>query len=193
MEILDSDDARPRRRLLPSLPAAVLVALVLLGGAQAWAALRPQPLPAGAAVEALPNGYSYGTDGDRATVGFQLRNAGDRPLRVVDVGAQLPGLQAVDVTVSGAPPAFDVNGEGPDPLRSFELPAGTVVEVSLVYRVRRCSEVPRDRRDVVVAVESGRAQGALLVPLPGQPAEAVDAGPDDQDPWQRVLVRDLCD
>ena len=193
MDILDSDDVRSPRRLRPSLPAAVLVALVLLGGAQAWASLRPQPLPARASVEALPNGYSYGTDGDRATIGFQLRNDGDAQLEVVDVRADVPGLQAVDVTVSGLPPDFRLNGEGPDPLQVFALPAGAVVEVTMVFRVRRCDEVPRDRRDVLVAVETGRAQGELLVPLPSEPAESVDADPDAQDPWQRVLVRDLCD
>ena len=39
----------------------------------------------------------------------------------------------------------------------------------------------------------GRASGALGLPVPGAPSGAVGAAPDDLDPGQRVLVRDLCE
>lgn len=192
MDVLDTEDARPRRRLRRSPPLAVAAALVLLAAGQTAALLRAQDLPAGASLAVLPNGYSYATDGDRALVGFQVRNDGDRDLQVLAVGAELPGLELLDVTASGAPFRFEVAGAGNAPLPAFDLPAGTVIEVYLVYRVRRCGEVPQDVRPLGVTVRAGRGQGVLRVPLPGAPAEDVDAGPDDEDPWQRVLVRDLC-
>ena len=52
--------------------------------------------------------------------------------------------------------------------------------------------MPSDERTVPVSVRVGRASGVLDVPVPGAPSEAVDAGPDDLEPWQQVLVRDLC-
>ncbi len=191
VEILASGDDGPRRRL-PSAPVAVAVALAAVAAGQVAAVLRPQPLPATASVEALPNGYSYATEGDRLLVGFQLRNAGDVGLRVVAIGADLPGLQLVDVAAAGQPFDFAAVGEGAAPLPEFALRGGTVIEVTLVYRVRSCAAVPRDEQLVPVTVIAGRAEGVLPLLLPRAPAAAVDAGPDDEDPWQQVLVRDVC-
>jgi hypothetical protein len=194
MEVLSSGTVDERRlpRLRPSAPLAVAAALLVLAAAQATAVLRPQMLPAGASVEALPNGYSYATDGDRVVVGFQVRNNGDRDLEVVDIGAGLPGLELVDVTASGEPFRFEIAGGGTAPLPAFDLTTGTVIEVNLVYRVLRCADVPRDDRALAVAARTERGQGVLPLPLPRLPSDAVDAGPDDEDPWQQVLVRDVC-
>lgn len=168
------------------------LALALLAAGQAATVLRPRDLPPGASLQVLPNGYSYGTDADVASLGFQLRNDGRRTLEVLAVEAALPGLDLVDVVASGEPFRFTAVGAGADRLPPFVLTPGTVIEVNMVYRVRRCADVPRDDRDLVVRAAVGWGRGALDVPLPGQPSDAVDAGPDDEDPWQQVLVRDLC-
>lgn len=192
MEVLSSDDADLRWRIRPSAPFAVALALAAVAAGQAAVVVGPRELPGGTSVQALPNGYSYGTDGDRAVVGFQLRNDGERSLRVVAIGTDLPGLELLDVVASGEPFRYDVVGVGAAPLPPFDLATGTVIEVNLVYRVRRCSEVPRDDQAVPVTAGTGWSRGVLALLLPRQPAAAVDAGPDDEDPWQQVLVRDLC-
>lgn len=192
MEVLDSRDARPRRRVRWSAPLVVAALLLTLAAAQAAALLWPRGLPADAAVEALPNGFSYATDGDTAVVGFQLRNSGGRDLRVLSIAADVPGLELVDVTASGEPFRFETVGAGTVVLPAFDLPATTVIEVNLRYLVRRCGEVPADDLPLLIAARAELGEGLLAVPLPGLPSEAVDAAPDDEDPWQRVLVRDLC-
>ena len=190
VDVLSSGEARERRR--PRGVVAVAVALALVAVGQAVTVLRPRELPSGASVSALPNGYSYSTEGDRAQLGFQLRNDGDLTVRVLSVRAAVPGLELVDVVASGEPFRFAAVGAGDAELPAFALEPGTVIELNLVYRLRRCGDVPRDARDVVVRAGAGGARGPLAVPLPGQPSDAVDAGPDDEDPWQQVLVRDLC-
>jgi hypothetical protein len=192
MDVLSSHDDRPPWRPRLSAPLAVALALAAVSVGQAVTVLRPQPLATGAAVEALPNGYSYAVDGELAMIGFQLRNGGERAVRVLGIGADLPGLRLVDVGASGEPFRFELVGVGPEPLPAFDLPPGTVIEVNLSYRVGRCADVPGDDRPVPVRARTGRGEGVLALRLPGQPAEAIDAGPDDEDPWQRVLVRDLC-
>ena len=186
MDLLESS----RRRV--GAPAGVAAALVLLAAGQA-AALAPRPLPEDVRLSALPNGYSYTTDGKQASIGFQLTNAGSRPLRVESLGDDLPGLSLVDVSVSGEPFDFDVAGDGEQPLPSFELEAGTVVEVRLVYRLRACSAVPRDTRPMPAEVRQGRRTGTVPVELPRAPSSDPDAAPEDEDEWQVVLVRDLCE
>jgi len=190
VEVLVSGDSTDRRRPAPA--ALVALALLLVAGGQAVELLRPRALPGDVAVEVLPNGYSYLTAGDRVQVGFQLRNSGPVPVEVVDIGAALPGLALADVVASGEPFRFSAVGTGEQPLPAFELRPGTVIEVNLVYRLEECADVPAGERTVPVTVRVGRADGVLDVPVPGAPAEAVDAGPDDVEPWQRVLVRDLC-
>jgi hypothetical protein len=170
----------------------VVLALALLGAAQA-AAVLTAPLPGGAGLTALPNGYSYATRGDsEVLIGFQMRNTGDRPLRLLDLGADLPGLRLVDVVGSGDPFDYRSAGEGEAALPPFRLAADAVVEITLVYRLEACSSVPEGRRPMPVRVRSGQADGTLKVPLPTAPSDDEDAGPDDEDEWQEVLVRDLC-
>lgn len=173
--------------------AGVAGALALLAMAQTVVVVRGGPLPAGAALTALPNGYSYATRDDLVVVlGFQLQNTGDRPLRVTEVAADVPGLQLQDVVVSGEPFDFASAGEGPAPLPAFELARGTVVEVTLAYRLTACPQVPQDPRPVPVRVRAGRSSGVLAVRMPTAPADDPDAGPQEEEQWQRVLVRDLC-
>ena len=191
MELLISGDDAVRRR--PSAAALVALALLLVAGGQAVELLRPRALPAAVAVEVLPNGYSYLTEGERVQLGFQLRNSGPVPVEVLDIGAALPGLALADVVASGEPFRFSAVGAGDQPLPAFELPPGTVIEVNLVYRLQACADVPAGERTVPVTVRVGRATGVLGLPVPGAPSGAVDAGPDDLEPWQRVLVRDLCE
>lgn len=174
-------------------PLLVGVSLLALGAAQATALVRETPLPEQAAVAALPNGYSYATRPNRLLVlGFQLRNTGSLPLRVRDLGADLPGLRLDDVVVSGEPFRFSSAGEGAAPLPEFGLDPGVVVEVALVYELESCAAVPGDVRPMPLLASAGRAEGLLRVPLPTAPADDPDAGPDDEEQWQKVLVRDLC-
>ena len=173
--------------------ASVAGALALLAVAQGVAVGRGGPLPAGAAVTVLPNGYSYATREDRVVViGFQLRNTGDRALQVLDLAQDLPGLVLQDVVVSGEPFDFSAAGDGDAPLPAFRLDRGTVVEVTLSYRLSACPQVPEDPRPLPVRVAAGRATGVLQVQMPTAPSDEADAGPDDEDEWQSVLVRDLC-
>ena len=172
---------------------SIASALALLAVAQGVAVARGGPLPAGAAVTALPNGYSYATrDGRVVVIGFQLRNSGDRALEVLDLAQDLPGLTLQDVVVSGEPFEFSSAGEGEAALPSFRLDRGTVVEVTLAYRLSACPQVPEDPRPLPVRVRAGRATGTLAVRMPTAPSDEADAGPDDEDEWQSVLVRDLC-
>lgn len=187
---MDLLEAAVRRR--PSIAAGVATALGLLAAGQVVTLVRTPALPSGVTVEVLPNGYSYSTAGDAVRLGFQLRNSGRTTVQVTGIGADLPGLALADVVASGQPFRFTAVGAGPGALPPFSLTAGTVIEVNLVYRVRRCREIPVDARPVPVALAVGRARGIRSVPVPGLPSEAVDAGPDDEDPWQQVLVRDVC-
>jgi hypothetical protein len=174
-------------------PLLVGVALVALAAAQAVAVTRDRALPAAAAVAALPNGYSYATRPNRLmVVGFQLRNTGSVPLRVRGLGADLPGLRLADAVVSGEPFAFSSAGEGKAPLPPFALDPGVVIEVTLVYELRSCGAVPTDLRPMPLLATADGGAGRLDVPLPTAPADDPDAGPDDEEQWQNVLVRDLC-
>ena len=173
--------------------AAVAVALALLAVAQGVAVARGGPLPEGVALTALPNGYSYATrPGLEVVIGFQLKNTGDRPLQVTDLAADVPGLELQDVVVSGEPFEFAAAGEGAAELPAFRLERGTVVEVALTYKLGACTEVPDEPRPLPVEVRAGRGSGVLAVRMPTAPADDPDAGPDDEEEWQRVLVRDLC-
>ena len=168
-------------------------ALALLAVAQGVAVARGGPLPEGVGVTALPNGYSYATREDRLVViGFQLRNDGDRAVEVLDLAQDLPGLELRDVVVSGEPFDFSAAGEGEAPLPAFRMSRGTVVEVTLSYRLAACPQVPQDARPLPVRVRAGRSTGLLQVRMPTAPSDEPDAGPDDEEEWQSVLVRDLC-
>lgn len=174
-------------------PVPVVVALVLLGVGQALAVARGGPLPADAELTALPNGYSYATrEGRVAVAGFQLQNTGGVRLRVEELSVELPGLELKDVVVSGEPTRYMAAGEGPGPVPEFDVAPGDVIEVLLTYRLSACPKVPQDRYPLVVRASAGRDGGVLRVALPTAPSEAVDAGPDDEVEWQRVLIRDLC-
>ena len=185
------EDTRARRRR-PRLATAVAVALALLAVGQGAAALAPRGLPDGAVLSALPNGYSYSTQGRQVVLGFQLTNDGTRSLRVSSLGGDLPGLSLVDVTVSGEPFDYASVGEGAAPLPAFALSPGTVVEVRLVYLLEACNAVPREPRPMPVVVSTDGGSGTLRVALPRAPSSDADAGPDDEDEWQVVLVRDVC-
>lgn len=170
----------------------VALALALLAAGQGAALLRTPGLPDAVRVEALVNGYSYGTDGERATVGFQLANRGEEPVRVLAAGRDGPGLELVDVVAAGAPVGFRAAGAGSELLPAFDLQPGLVVELSLVYRVTDCGRVPSAPFPVTLRLAAARARGVVEVPLPRYPDDAPDAGPDDEVEWQTVLVRDLC-
>lgn len=177
----------------PLRPLLVVVALVVLGLGQALAVARGGPLPEDAELTALPNGYSYATrEGRTAVAGFQLQNTGDVALRVQDLTAELPGLELQDVVVSGEPTRYMAAGEGPGPVPEFDVAPGVVIEVLLTYRLSACRAVPQDRFPLFVTASAGRNGGVLSVALPTAPSDAVDAGPDDEVEWQRVLIRDLC-
>jgi hypothetical protein len=172
--------------------SAVGLALTLLAVAQGVAVARGGPLPGGAELTTLPNGYSYATRDRVVVLGFQLQNTGELPLRVNAIAGDLPGLALEDVVVSGEPFDFDSAGEGDQPLPAFVLPRGTVVEVTLSYRLQACSQVPADVRPLPVQARAGRGQGVFAVAMPTAPSDDPDAGPDDEEQWQTVLVRDLC-
>lgn len=177
----------------PLRPLLVAAALLAVGVGQGVAVTRTPELPAGIELTALPNGYSYATRDDRlVVVGFQMQNTGDVGVRLRDLAADLPGLELADVVVSGEPFRFMSAGEGAEPVPPFDLEPGVVIEVSLAYRLVACPKVPEDSRPMPVAASVGRARGLLQVPLPTAPADDEDAGPDDEEQWQRVLVRDLC-
>lgn len=173
-------------------PLAVAVALAVVASGQAVALLRDQPLPPEVRFEVLPTGYSYGNEGDRLVVGFQLGNSGPA-VRVEDVGADVPGLRLTDVVASGAPLDFRTAGEGDAALPAFDVAAGEVVVLTLVYELQACSSVTTDTRLVPVRVRAGRGVGTLGVALPSLPAEEPDAPADALDPWQQALVRSLCE
>ena len=173
-------------------PLVVGAALLAVGAGQAAAVLLGGPLPGDVGLTALPNGYSYATRDSDVLIGFQMQNTGARELELLGLGADLPGLRLVDVVGAGDPFDYRSVGEGADPLPPFVLRKDAVVEITLVYRLEACSAVPDDRRPMPVTVRAGRADGTLQVPLPTAPADDEDAGPDDEDQWQNVLVRDLC-
>ena len=182
-----------RRAVRPlTRPLVVGGALLAVGAAQTAAVVLGGPLPDDVDLTALPNGYSYATRGSDVLIGFQMQNTGGREVRLLGLGADLPGLTLVDVVGAGDPFDYRAVGEGADPLPAFDLRKDAVVEITLVYRLEACSAVPDDRRPMPVAVSTGRAEGTLQVPLPTAPSDDEDAGPDDEEEWQNVLVRDLC-
>lgn len=174
-------------------PLAVGGALALLALGQAVAVARGGPLPAVASLTALPNGYSYATlDGRTAVAGFQVRNTGPVALLLRDLTTSLPGLELEDVVLSGEPTDYAAVGAGSGPLPALEVAPGDVLEVLLTYRLTGCTQVPQDARPLLVRASAGRDDGVLRVALPTAPADDPDAGPDDEEQWQQVLVRDLC-
>lgn len=168
------------------------LALLLLAGGQTAGVRATSGLPDGVSLVALENGYSYGTDGDRATLGFQLLNNGDRAVRVVDVGQDGGGLRLLEIAAAGGRLAEPSVGTEITPLPPFDLAAGEVVELTVVYQVTDCAQVTTGSFPLPVRLNVGRRSGTVLVPLPRAPSDAPDAGPDDVDEWQRVLVRDVC-
>lgn len=172
-------------------PALVALGLVALAVPQAVYVLRDPPLPDDVALEVLPTGYSYGPEGDRLVVGFQLLNPGPR-VAVTDVGTSLPGLRLVDVVASGAAFDFRAAGEGPAALPEFTLDRDEVVVLTLVYTLEACSSIPADARPVPVRVQARGAQGSVAVPLPALPSDEAGAPEDRLDEWQQVLSRSLC-
>lgn len=193
MEVLDSTDSAPRlRRQLTRRTRLTAVALALVAAGQGLALAEDRSLPDDVGLAALENGYSYATLGEVAVIGFQLRNPGDRSVTVLDVGSDISGLELVDVVVSGGPVDFREAGEGEQPLPAFVMDAGEVAELTLRYAVRSCSAVPVADQPVPFRLRAGRRTGTVGVAIPKAPSESLGAGPDDEDPWQRVLVRDLC-
>lgn len=173
-------------------PLPVGLALALLAAGQAVAVARtPAPLDE-VDLQATKENYGFSTAGREMTVSFQVRNDGPRPVRIRDVGTDLPGLDLADAAAAGEPFDFRSAGEGPGPLPAFDLQPGTVVVLALTYRLASCNAVPDDLRPVPVAVQDGRARGTVSVPLPPLPDDGEQAGPDEVVEWQRVLVRELC-
>ena len=188
MDLIESDH---RRR--PRLPAlAVGVALVLVGAGQAAAVLRTPPLDDDVRLTVPKEAFGFTTAGRDVTVSFQLRNTGERSIRVTGVGRALPGLELVDVVASGSPVQFRSVGTGDGPLPAFALPPGDAALLSLTYRLTGCNDVPRDLRPVPIAVRDGRSRGVRPVALPQLPDDAAEATDADVVEWQQVLVRELC-
>lgn len=184
MDVLETPPAPRQSRLA----AVVAVALVLLAGGQAAAVRSPAELADSAGLEVLESGYSFASDGTRATVGFRLLNSGGEPVEVRAAGNDAPGLLLVDVVASGAPVGFAAAGEGEALLPAFDLPPGDPVILQLVYEVQDCLLVPSTPLLVPVRVQVGRAGGVVEVALPRLTGE----GPEDQLEWQEVLVREVC-
>ena len=173
-------------------PVAVAAALAVLAAGQAVAGLRlPVPLD-DVDLQATKENYGFVTDGREMTVSFQLRNSGDRPVRISGFGQDLPGLDKADEVAAGEPLGFRSRGQGAEPLPTFELAPDTVVVLALTYRLAACREVPDDVRPVPVAVRSGRARGTVRVPLPQLPDDSEQAGAEEVVEWQQVLARELC-
>jgi hypothetical protein len=169
----------------------VLVVLLLLAVAQGLAVQRASALPGDVRLVALKEGFGDRTDGDVATVGFQLRNTG-RAVEVLAVGRDGPGLELVDVFASGEPVGFRAAGEGAALLPRFHLAPDAVVVLTLAYRVRDCDLVPRRPFPVTLLLRVGDAQDVVEVPLPTYHSERPGAGPDEEQQWQTALVQDLC-
>ena len=170
----------------------VASALALLAVAQAVAVLRvPAPLE-DVALTVPKEAFGFDVDGREVAVTFQLRNAGERTVRVSDLGEPLPGLELVDVVATGSPVGFRENGRGDQPLEPFDLEPEAVALMVVTYRLAACNDVPEQVRPVPVAVRDGRARGQVRVALPQLPDDAAGAGADDVVEWQSVLVRDLC-
>ena len=173
-------------------PLTVAAALAVLAAAQAVAAVRlPVPLETVDLVVTKEN-YGFLTDGREMTVTFQLRNDGPRPVQVRGIGADLPGLDRVDVTGSGEAFGFRAVGDGPAPLPPFVLAPEGIVVVGVTYRLAACTAVPDDARPLPVQVRDGRARGTVRVPLPQLPDDGAEASADEVLEWQSVLVRELC-
>jgi hypothetical protein len=167
-------------------------ALAVLAAGQALAALRlPVPLD-GVALQVTKENYGFLTEGREMTVSFQLRNDGERPVRISGFGQDLPGLDKADEVAAGEPFGFRSRGAGAEPLPAFDLAPGTVVVLALTYRLASCRQVPDDMRPVPVRVQDGRAKGTRAVPLPQLPDDGPEATADDVVEWQQVLARELC-
>lgn len=180
---------RPHRRV-PA--AAVAAALAGLAAGQTAALLRTPALPADVALVVPKEAFGFTSVGPELTVSFQLRNAGERAVRVTDVGRPVPGLALADVVVAGSPVRFRSVGAGAAAVPAFALAPGDAALVSLTYRLTACNEVPADARPVPVAVQDGRARGTVRVALPELPDDADGAADEDVVEWQQVLVRALC-
>lgn len=167
-------------------------ALALLAAAQGVAVLRvPAPLEA-VALSVPKEAFGFAIDQREVTVTFQLRNDGDRTVRVASVAEPLPGLDLVDVVATGTPLEFRESGRGGPPLEPFDLEPQAVALMVVTYRLVACNQVPVAARPVPVEVRAGRTRGAVRVALPQLPSDAASAGEGDVVEWQRVLVRDLC-
>lgn len=173
-------------------PATVGLCLAALATAQAVAVVRtPVPLDQ-VDLQVTKENYGFTTAGRQMTVSFQLRNGGERAVRITGFGQDLPGLDKADAVAAGEPFGFRSRGTGDAPLPAFDLAPGTVVVLALTYRLAACTAVPTDLRPVPVSVSDGRARGSVPVPLPPLPDDGESAGPDEVVQWQQVLVRELC-
>ena len=185
MDVLESSPAPLR------LPVVIGAALALLAVGQLGALVRTPGLPDDVGLEAEPFGYGFLTEGDQATVFFNLTNRGERRLRVLAVGRDGPGLELVDVVASGAPLGFRAGGEGDEPMPRFTLPPGETIVLRLVHRVG-CADVTDAAFPVPLRLQQGRAKDVVTVALPRLPDDAEDAGPDDEVEWQTAMVKELC-
>jgi hypothetical protein len=141
----------------PAVATVTGVALALLAVAQGLALLRvPAPLDS-VALSVPKEAFGFAIDQREVTVTFQLRNDGDRSVRVTDVGEPLPGLELVDVVATGSPLEFRESGRGEPPLEAFDLEPEAVALLVVTYRLVACNEVPAQAQPVPIGVRSGRA------------------------------------
>lgn len=186
MDLLDSDDARPRRGR-PGAPSVVLAALALLAAGQAYGLTRDLSLPADVRIEVAEGGYVVGTQDAPSVVTFQLRNLG-RPVEVRDVRLDAPGLRLLDVVASGDAVASREVGVGADPLPRFRLVDG--VTLVLTYETTDCDAIDTGVHPVRLDVRDGRRSGIVELRLRDYPDLLGRPLPDV--PWQGVLAAALC-
>jgi hypothetical protein len=181
-----------RQRLLTRWTTAVATSLLLLAVAQVVALSRTAPTLREAVLTVPKEAFGLSADRRDVTVTFQLRNDGDRALRVAAVGESLPGLELLDVVATGSPLEFRESGRGTDELEAFALEPEAVALLALTFRLSGCGQVPAGAQPVPVDLRAGRARGTVRVALPRLPSDAATAGPDDLVEWQTALVRELC-
>ena len=180
MDVLDSSGRGPAARG----PFVVGVALAVLAAGQALS-LAGREL-AGVELVVRDGGYTVATPADPELVSFQLDTTG-RPADLVGVTTDVPGLQLVDVVVSGSDARNRELGAGEADLPRVRLESSATL--SLRFRVVDCDAVDDGRHPVVVELEQGRRSGTVALPLRDYP-DPEGTGPDLR--WQQVLQRAAC-
>jgi hypothetical protein len=159
-------------------------ALAVLAAGQAWA-LTGRGLD-GVDLVVRDGGYTVATPADSELVSFQLDTTG-RPADLVGVEVDVPGLELVDVVVSGSDARNRELGAGPAGLPRVRLESSATL--SLRFRVTDCDAVDSAPHPVRLRLEQGRRSGTVALALRDYP-DPEGAGPDLR--WQQVLQRAGC-